>query len=73
MFECITGERPFLLTEKAFDWYKCIQGKKDEQIWGCYEENVGTIFHTELPTPNHLCVPVLSAFKDWYVLGILYN
>lgn len=68
IFECITGTRPFLLTEHAFQWPKLIKDKSDQHIWGYNDDLSNSVkFCADIPSPNHMCPPLLNAFKNWLV------
>lgn len=67
IFECITGNRPFGMTTKAYDWAKLMLEKDDDQIWGDYDQETNSVkFYKEISIPNHLCKPLLDAFCNWY-------
>ncbi|XP_057297723.1 inhibitor of nuclear factor kappa-B kinase subunit alpha-like isoform X1 [Hydractinia symbiolongicarpus] len=74
IFECITGTRPFLLTEHAFQWPKLIKDKSDQHIWGYNDDLSNSVkFCADIPSPNHMCPPLLDAFKNWLQMVLKHD
>ncbi|XP_066933320.1 inhibitor of nuclear factor kappa-B kinase subunit beta-like [Clytia hemisphaerica] len=74
IFECITGHRPFVVPNKAYDWPKYMRQKSDDHIWGAYDEHTQSMnYYRDIPTPNQLSKPLVDAFCEWLKLVLRFD